>query len=174
MKLSKVFYADEDENEIISTLFYIHKDLDACLTRTAADISQIIGQVPCINEVCSIQFIAKMDFLSKIWYVILRVITKMTVIWYRNDRCMAKMTVSLPPKWPLYDQNDRYCWPKWSLFEINPKWPLFNASKNYRSFWLDMIPKWPLFGKNTKMTVVRPNKFIGHFREIWYQNDRYF
>ena len=117
MKLSKVFYADEDENEIISTLFYIHKDLDACLIRTAADISQIIGQVPCMNEVCSKQFIAKMDFLSKIWYVILRVITKMTVFWYRNDRCTAKMTVGLP-KWPWVitkmiviwnsTQNDRY------------------------------------------------------------------
>ena len=47
----KVFYADDDEHEIISTLFYIHEDLDACMIRTAADISQTIGQIPCINEV---------------------------------------------------------------------------------------------------------------------------
>ena len=85
MKLSKVFYADEDKNEIISTLFYIHKDLDACLIRTAADISQIIGQVPCIDEVCIEQFIAKLDFLSKSDTSFYRVITKMTVIWYQNE-----------------------------------------------------------------------------------------
>ena len=47
----KVFYADDDENEIISTLFYIHKDLDACLIRSAADISQTTGQTPCITVV---------------------------------------------------------------------------------------------------------------------------
>ena len=51
LKLSKVFYADDDEHEIISTLFYIHEDLDACMIRTAADTSQTIGQIPCINEV---------------------------------------------------------------------------------------------------------------------------
>ena len=47
----KVFYADDGENEIISTLFYIHKDLDACLIQSAADISQTTGQTPCITEV---------------------------------------------------------------------------------------------------------------------------
>ena len=52
MKLFKVFYADDDENEIISTLFYIHEDLDACLIRSAADISQYTGQTPCMTEVC--------------------------------------------------------------------------------------------------------------------------
>ena len=57
MKPMKVFYADDDENEIISTLFYIHKDLDACLIRTAADISQTIDQTPCINEVSFNEFI---------------------------------------------------------------------------------------------------------------------
>ena len=51
MNLFKVFYANDDENEIISTLFYIHKDLDACLIRTAADISQTIDQKPCITKV---------------------------------------------------------------------------------------------------------------------------
>ena len=51
LKLIKVFYADDDENEIISTLFYVHKDLDACLIRSAADISQNTGQTPCITEV---------------------------------------------------------------------------------------------------------------------------
>ena len=116
--------------------------------------------------------------------------TKMTVIFYQNDRCMAKMTVifmtkmtvSLPPKWPLYDKNDRYSWPKWPFpkwplltkmtvshhqndryLKSTPKWPLFNASKNYRSFWLELIPKWPLFEKPVKMTVVRPINIIGHF-----------
>ena len=57
LKPMKVFYADDDENEIISTLFYIHKDLDACLIRTAADISQIAHQTPCINEVSINEFI---------------------------------------------------------------------------------------------------------------------
>ena len=126
-------------------------------------------------------------------------ITKMTVIRYQNDRyfiskilnrCMGKMTVifmtkmtvSLPPKWPLYDKNDRYSWPKWPLpkwplltkmtvshhqndryLKSTPKWPLFNASKKYRSFWLELIPKWPLFEKPVKMTVVRPINIIGHF-----------
>ena len=28
------------------------------------------------------------------------------------------MTISLPPKWPLYDQNDPYE-AKWALFEIH-------------------------------------------------------
>ena len=86
------------------------------------------------------------------------------------------------PKWPFYDQNDRYSWPKWPLpkwplltkmtvshhqndryLKSTPKWPLFNASKNYRSFWLELKPKWPLFEKPVKMTVVRPINIIGHF-----------
>ena len=51
LKLLKVFYAEEDEHDIISTLFYIHKDLDACLIRTAEDISNTIDQTPCIKKV---------------------------------------------------------------------------------------------------------------------------
>ena len=83
--------------------------------------------------------------------------TKMTVIFYQNDRCMTKMAVLfmtkmtvVRPKWPFWTkmtdrhhQNDRY-------LEFEPKWPLFNASLNYRSFWLEMIPKWPLFEKTLK------------------------
>ena len=46
-----VFYADENEHEIISTLFYIHEDLDACLIRTAPDTSEIVDRIPCINKV---------------------------------------------------------------------------------------------------------------------------
>ena len=48
---SKVFYADDDEHEIMSSLFHIHEDLDACLIRAAADISDIVGQTPCIKKV---------------------------------------------------------------------------------------------------------------------------
>ena len=47
----KVFYADDDEHEIMSSLFHIHEDLDACLIRAAADISDIVGQTPCIKKV---------------------------------------------------------------------------------------------------------------------------
>ena len=47
----KVFYADDDEHEIMSSLFHIHEDLDACLVRTATDISEIVGQTPCIKKV---------------------------------------------------------------------------------------------------------------------------
>ena len=47
----KVFYADDEEHEIISTLFHIHKDLDACLIRTAADISENVDQTPCLVKV---------------------------------------------------------------------------------------------------------------------------
>ena len=46
-----VFYADDDEKEIISTLFHVHKDLDACLIRTAADMSEIVDTIPCITKV---------------------------------------------------------------------------------------------------------------------------
>ena len=48
-----VFYADENEHEIISTLFHIHEDLDACLIRTAPDTSEIVDRIPCINKVLS-------------------------------------------------------------------------------------------------------------------------
>ena len=51
LKLLKVFYVENDEHEIISTLFYIHKDLDACLIRTAEDTSNIIDETPCIKKV---------------------------------------------------------------------------------------------------------------------------
>ena len=46
-----VFYADDDEHEIIATLFHVHEDLDACLIRTAADMSEIVDKVPCITQV---------------------------------------------------------------------------------------------------------------------------
>ena len=49
-----VYYADDEEDEIISTLFHVHEDLDACLIRTAADMSEIVEKVPCINKVFSI------------------------------------------------------------------------------------------------------------------------
>ena len=50
-----VFYAEDDEKEILSTLFHIHKDLDACLIRTAADMSEIVDKIPCLNKVLFIQ-----------------------------------------------------------------------------------------------------------------------
>ena len=42
-----IFYADDNEQEIISTIFHIHKDLDACLIRTVTDMSKIVDNVPC-------------------------------------------------------------------------------------------------------------------------------
>ena len=42
-----IFYADNDEQEITSTIFHIHKDLDACLIRTVTDMSKIVDNVPC-------------------------------------------------------------------------------------------------------------------------------
>ena len=42
---------EDDEHEIMSSLFHIHEDLDACLIRAAADISDIVGQTPCIKKV---------------------------------------------------------------------------------------------------------------------------
>ena len=80
--------------------------------------------------------------------------TKMTVIFYQNDRCMAKMTVifmtkmtvSSSPKWPLYDQNDRYFGPKWPL----PKWPLLakmTVIHHQNDRYFKTRPKWPLFIK---------------------------
>ena len=49
--LVPVFYAENDEDEIISTLFHIHQDLDACLIRTAGDLSEIVDRIPCITKV---------------------------------------------------------------------------------------------------------------------------
>ena len=51
LKLLKVFYADDSEHEIMSTLFHVHEDLDACLIRVATDISGTIDHVPCIKKV---------------------------------------------------------------------------------------------------------------------------
>ena len=51
LKLLKVFYADDSEHEIMSTLFHVHEDLDACLIRVATDISNTIDHVPCIKKV---------------------------------------------------------------------------------------------------------------------------
>ena len=51
LKLLKVFYADDAEHEILSTLFHVHEDLDACLIRVATDISDTIDHIPCITKV---------------------------------------------------------------------------------------------------------------------------
>ena len=45
-----VFYTDDQEREILSTHFHVHPDLDACLIRTAPDISEIVEKIPCIND----------------------------------------------------------------------------------------------------------------------------
>ena len=47
-----IFFPDDDEHEIVSTLFYIHQDLDVCLIRTAADMSEIVDKIPCLTKVC--------------------------------------------------------------------------------------------------------------------------
>ena len=48
-----IFFPDDQEHQIISTLFQIHQDLDVCLIRTAADISEIIDKIPCLTKVCA-------------------------------------------------------------------------------------------------------------------------
>ena len=45
-----VFYADDQEREILSTHFHVHPDLDACLIRTAPDMSEFVEKIPCIND----------------------------------------------------------------------------------------------------------------------------
>ena len=45
-----VFFTEDEEREIISTHFHIHPDFDACLIRTAPDISDIIDDIPCIHS----------------------------------------------------------------------------------------------------------------------------
>ena len=45
-----IFYADHNQHEIISTLFHIHRDLDACLIRTV-DMSDMVTHIPCLNKV---------------------------------------------------------------------------------------------------------------------------
>ena len=49
-----IFFPDDDEHQIISTLFYIHQDLDVCLIRTAADMSEIVDKIPCLTKVCAV------------------------------------------------------------------------------------------------------------------------
>ena len=48
-----IFFPDDDEHEIISTLFHIHQDFDVCLIRTAADMSEIVDTIPCLTKVCA-------------------------------------------------------------------------------------------------------------------------
>ena len=48
-----IFFPDDQEHQIISTLFHFHQDLDACLIRTAADISEIVDNIPCLTKVCA-------------------------------------------------------------------------------------------------------------------------
>ena len=48
-----IFFPDDDEHEIISTLFHIHQDFDVCLIRTAADMSEIVDMIPCLTKVCA-------------------------------------------------------------------------------------------------------------------------
>ena len=48
-----IFFPDDQEHQIISTLFHIHQDMDACLIRTAADMSEIVDKIPCLTKVCS-------------------------------------------------------------------------------------------------------------------------
>ena len=45
-----IFYADQNQHQITSTLFHVHQDLDACLIRTT-DMSDIVAQIPCLNKV---------------------------------------------------------------------------------------------------------------------------
>ena len=45
-----VFYADDQEREILTTHFHMHPDLDACMIRTAPDMSEFVTKIPCINN----------------------------------------------------------------------------------------------------------------------------
>ena len=45
-----MYYAENNEHEILSTRFEIHEDLDACLIRTVDDMSKIVTQVPCLTK----------------------------------------------------------------------------------------------------------------------------
>ena len=46
-----VLYEEDDEHEILSTLFQVHEDLNACLIQTAQDMSEIVDKIPCVTEV---------------------------------------------------------------------------------------------------------------------------
>ena len=48
-----IFFPDDQEHQIISTLFHVHQDFDVCLIRTAADISEIVDTIPCLIKVCA-------------------------------------------------------------------------------------------------------------------------
>ena len=48
-----IFFPDDDEHEIVSTMFHIHQDFDVCLIRIAADMSEIVDTIPCITKVCA-------------------------------------------------------------------------------------------------------------------------
>ena len=52
-----IFYNDQNQNEIISTIFHIHQDYDACLIRTT-DISNMVTHIPCLTKVKFQLFIA--------------------------------------------------------------------------------------------------------------------
>ena len=54
---NSIFYNDQHQNEIISTIFHIHQDFDACLIRTT-DISNMMTHIPCLIEVKFQWFIA--------------------------------------------------------------------------------------------------------------------
>ena len=45
-----IFYADQNQHKITSTLFHVHQDLDACLIRTT-DMSDIVTHIPCLKKV---------------------------------------------------------------------------------------------------------------------------
>ena len=48
LKIQSVFYAEDDEYEIISTKFNVHEDLDACLVRIVPDMSHKVDKIPCL------------------------------------------------------------------------------------------------------------------------------
>ena len=52
-----IFYNDQNQNEIISTIFHIHQDYDACLIRTT-NISNMVTHIPCLTKVKFQLFIA--------------------------------------------------------------------------------------------------------------------
>ena len=45
-----IFIADKNQTEIISTIFHIHQDLDACLIQTKA-VPEALTHIPCLTKV---------------------------------------------------------------------------------------------------------------------------
>ena len=83
----------------------------------------VIIEIAVIIKVTDIFKITGCPYQNDRWIAVIIKVTdifKITGCPYQNDRCMVKLTV-LWPKWPLYNQHDRYLESKWPLFENTTK-----------------------------------------------------